>query len=111
MSLLRLIYYSAIVGGWAAFVGWLAWSVSFTKDTREGSLFGVVMAGAIVGAAIGAGLNLVAGMANAQWKQQLKRAVPGLLAGGIGGALGGALGNVLYASIGLPRAFGWMVMG
>ena len=110
MSLKRLIYYSALIGGWSAFFGWLAAEILLNRRGIEGRV-GVALTCALVGGAIGAGLNLVAGMANAQWKQQLKRAVPGLIAGSIGGAVGGYLGDVLFTSVGLPRGFGWMIMG
>ena len=111
MSLNRLIYYSAIIGGWSAFFGWLATEILLNRQGGANGRVGVAMTCALVGGAIGAGLNLVAGMANAQWKQQTMRAVRGLILGGIGGAVGGYLGDVLYSTIGLPRGFGWMFMG
>ncbi len=111
MSLNRLIYYSAIIGGWSAFLGWLVSEFILSRSSSEGGRLFVILSCGLVGAAIGMGLNLVAGMANAQWKQQIKRVVPGLLAGGIGGAVGGFLGDILFASFRLPRAFGWMIMG
>jgi hypothetical protein len=107
MSLKRLVYYGAILGGWSAFFGWLlAECLVRSKD-----LVGDALAAGLVGGAIGAGLNLVAGLANGQWRQLLKRVVPGLLGGGCGGAIGGALGHVAYVRLGLPREIGWMVMG
>jgi hypothetical protein len=109
MSLGRLIYYSAIIGGWSALVGWLISELTLNAD---GGHLSVALACALVGAAIGMGLNLLAGMANAQFTQQLKRAVPGLLAGGVGGAVGGLIGDILVSLLGPDfRAIGWMVMG
>ncbi len=112
MSLGRLIYYSAMIGGWSALVGWLISEI--TLSPGQGNL-SVALTCAIVGAAIGMGLNLLAGMANARLSQQLKRAVPGLLAGGLGGAVGGFLGNILFSVFSVfganVRAIGWMVMG
>ena len=109
MSLGRLIYYSAIVGGWSALLGWL---ISEFALSPGGGHLSVALACALVGAAIGMGLNLLAGMANARLTQQLKRIVPGLLAGGVGGALGGFLGDILVSVFGPDfRAIGWMVMG
>ncbi len=110
MSLKRLIYYSAVIGGWSAFFGWLATELLLNRQGASGRV-GVALTCALVGGAIGAGLNLVSGMANAQWKQQLMRALRGLVFGGIGGALGGYLGDILFTSVGLPRGFGWMFMG
>jgi hypothetical protein len=107
MSLKRLVYYGAILGGWSAFFGWL---LAVLLVRSEGPLRVALTAG-LVGGAIGAGLNLVAGLANGQWSQLLKRLVPGLLGGGIGGAIGGALGELAFVRLNLPRAIGWMIMG
>ena len=110
MSLVRLVYYSAVIGGWAAFLSWLAAELLVLRGSSAGVLK-VTIVGGFVGSAVGAGLNVVAGMANGQWFQLAKRTLPGFLAGGIGGALGGLMGDLLYSSVGAPRAFGWMIMG
>jgi len=110
MSLRRLIYYSALVGGWAAFCGWLL-SEMLRADVKPGAQnLLVALTAGITGAAIGLGLNVVAGMCNGQWRQLLRRGVPGLAGGGIGGIAGGLIGNLLYQH-GLPRAVGWMILG
>ena len=112
MSLNRLIYYSAIIGGWSAFLGWMISEYLLNRGGGpDGGRLAVAMTCALVGGAIGTGLNLVAGMANAQWKQQIKRVLPGFIAGGLGGAIGGFLGDILFTSFHLPRALGWMIMG
>lgn len=111
MSLLRFVYYSAIIGGWSAFLGWLVAELLLGAGDPAQGWLGVVTTCGVVGAAIGAGLNLVAGMANAMWKQQLRRVLAGLISGGLGGLVGGALGELLYSAIGLPRALGWTIMG
>ena len=111
MSLTRLIYYSAVIGGWAAFFGWLVAEVLFFRTGSVGGLLQVAMVGAIVGGAIGTGLSLVASLANAHWKQMLARALPGLVGGAAGGAAGGVVGELLFDSVGLPRAIGWAVVG
>lgn len=111
MSLHRFVYYSAVIGGWAALLAWLACEVLFLHRRRFGGIVEAVLTGACVGAIVGAGLNAVAGMSNAQWKRQWRRLLPGLLGGGIGGASGGLVGSLAYSSLGLPRAVGWMIMG
>ena len=128
MSLGRFVYYSAVVGGWAAF---LAWMLAEALLLHGGSQFRtpvVVGVAALVGATIAAGLNLVSGMTNAQWRRQLARLPSGLLGGGLGGAIGGLLGNLATwagGAIGdwlgnlavgtavsfLGQVFGWMLMG
>ena len=109
MSLARLVYYSAIIGGWAALLAWMFAEWLLLGDSRPGT-FKTALITAIVGAAIAVGLNLVAGMTIAQWKRQLTRLPAPLVGGGIGGAVGGGVGHLLYAA-GLPRVVGWMIMG
>ena len=56
MSLARLVYYSAVLGGWAAFVAWMvAEAVILGRLPLE-----VVLTAAAVGAAIGCGVNVAA---------------------------------------------------
>ena len=110
MSLIRLVYYSAFIAGWAAFLGWVLSEWLFFSGDAEPGAFQVILIAGIIGAAIGLGLNVVAGMANAHWKELLRRALPGLVGGFLGGAVGGTIGNLLYA-LGLPRAIGWLIMG
>lgn len=109
MSLFRLVYHSAFIAGWAAFLGWLLSEWLVLRTVRPGNVQVIVVAG-MIGAAIGLGINAVAGMANGQWKQLVRRSLPGLLGGFLGGAIGGMLGNLLYA-VGLPRGIGWLIMG
>jgi hypothetical protein len=111
MSLRRLIYYSVLVGGWAAFGGWLLSEMLCADVKPEAETLKLLFRAGLGGAAIGLGLNVVAGMCNAQWRQLLRRAGPGLLGGGIGGIVGGLSGNFLYERAGLPRAIGWMILG
>ena len=111
MSLTRLVYYSAVIGGWAALFGWLISELFFFRTGSVDGLLQVAIVGAIVGGAIGTGLSLVAGLTNANWKQILARALPGLAGGAVGGAAGGVVGELLFDSIGLPRAIGWAVVG
>ena len=84
MSLNRLIYYSAIIGGWSAFLGWMVSELILGRMGEGGGRVVVILSCALVGGAIRAGLNLVAGMANGRLKEQIKRVVPGLVAGGVG---------------------------
>ncbi|MGO9113667.1 MAG: FHA domain-containing protein [Thermoguttaceae bacterium] len=121
MSLLRLVYYSAMISAWAAFLGWGVSEIArsfFATDPVTNSTAGVVLLGFLViavtsgttGAAIGLGLNVLGGMANGRWRQLARRALPGLLGGCIGGVAGGMVGGVMFYC-GLPRAIGWMVLG
>lgn len=109
MSLYRFVYYSAVVGGWAAFLAWMVAQRPVLGSSWPGIVKTTVV-GALVGAAVSAGLNLVSGMTNAQWKRLLKRLPSGLIGGGIGGAIGGLLGELMFAAVEF-RALGWMIMG
>ena len=111
MSLSRLVYYSAVIGGWTAFAAWLVAEFCILQTGVASGPLQVALVGALVGGAIGAGLNVVAGMTNGQWLQMLQRMGPGFLGGGLGGACGGLVGDVLFSFAGLPRALGWMLMG
>lgn len=110
MSLHRFVYYSAVVGGWAAFLAWAVLEALLLRGGSEFDAIQVTVVGAVVGAAIGAGLNLVSGMSNAQWKHLLKRLPAGLLGGAAGGGLGGLAGQLTVAAKG-PLALGWVVLG
>ncbi len=121
MSLLRLVYYSAMISAWAAFVGWgvsewitAAASLDPATTSHATSLlvrFVLMIATAgTIGATIGLGLNVLGGMANGQWRQLARRALPGLLCGSAGGLIGGLVGGLMYYCD-LPRAIGWAVFG
>jgi hypothetical protein len=121
MSLLRFVYYSAMISAWAALLGWGASecvrslaafdpsAASGTMTTLFGLLIVAVTSGA-VGAAIGLGLNALGGVANGRWQQLTRRALPGLVGGCIGGMIGGMVGQFMF-SHGYSRAIGWMVLG
>ena len=110
MSLVRLVYYGALSGGWAALVGWLFAELLFFRTGAASGRLQVAASGGLVGCAIGFGLGAVAALANGRWTQILSRGLPGFVGGGFGGALGAFLGDVLFG-LGLPRALGWMAMG
>lgn len=110
MSLRRLVYFSAVIGGWAALLAWLACEALFLRSQRLGGQTSTVLAGGLVGAALAGGLNLVTGMNNARWKWQLWRLLPAFAVGGASGAVGALIGMLTYG-LGLPRAIGWAIMG
>ncbi len=111
MSLGRLAFYCAVIGGWSAFFAWMVCEFLFLRSGGDAKWQMVVCSTAIVGGAIGAGLNAVAGMSNGGVYQSIQRLGPGFIGGGIGGAVGGLLGNLLFAVFGIPRVIGWIIMG
>lgn len=113
MSLLRLVYYSAMISAWAAFLGWGVSEIACSYVATTSVLLGFVViavTSATIGAAIGLGLNVLGGMANGRWRQLARRALPGLLGGCMGGLAGGLVGGVMFYQ-GMSRAIGWMVFG
>ncbi len=121
MSLLRLVYYSAMISAWAAFLGWgVAEIARVLTDVDPGTtskwtvvllgFINVAVTSATIGATIGLGLNVLGGMANGRWRELSRRALPGLLGGSIGGVAGGMVGELMFYG-GLSRAIGWTVLG
>lgn len=111
MSLARLVYYSAVASGWAAFVAWLLAERLILGSQSFGVTVETVLSMALVGAWVAAALNLVAGMTNPHWRRHLRRVAQGFLGGAIGGAFGGLAGAAFYSAAGLPRTLGWIIMG
>ncbi len=113
MSFYRLIFYHAMLGGWAAFFGWLVSEAILLR--RSGSLgnLQILISTALVGAAIGGGIALVGAIANGRFKGYVLRFVVCLIGGFAGGALGGVIGNFLFSLLPylIVRALGWMIMG
>lgn len=109
MSFVRIVYYSALAGGWGAFVGWLVAEILFFRSGVEEGAVQAAAVGALVGAGISLGLSVVAGLANGSVIEIIRRALPAVVAGGFGGAVGSLVGNLLDKMLG--RAPGWMVVG
>jgi len=107
MSFGRLVYYSAILAGWAAFAAWL---IAETAILGRLPAIEVLLTAGIVGAAIGCAVNIAAGLSNPSLQAIAGRALPGLIGGAVGGAVGGLVGDLAYG-MGLPRGLGWMLMG
>ena len=118
----RLVYWSALIGGWSAFFGWLIAELAvghwIDKQTLNALFLAVVMV-MLVASALGAGLSQVEGLLSGQWKSQLKHLGPGLLGGFVGGLLGGLVSNLLYDQLSgisaflsfLVRVIGWSLLG
>ncbi|MCI0681480.1 MAG: FHA domain-containing protein [Gemmataceae bacterium] len=113
MSFYRLIFYHAMLGGWAAFFGWLVSEVFLLRRSGDLGTLPVFFTSALVGAAIGAGIALVTAVANGHFKGVVVRSVFCLAGGFAGGAMGGLIGNVIYSVLpySIVRVLGWMLMG
>src|SRR5690349_17424779 len=112
MSFVRIVYYSALAGGWGAFAGWLLAELLFFQSGQAGGSVQVAAIGALVGAFVGLALSVVAALADGRLSQIALRALPGVVAGGFGGAVGSFVGNLIYLVVPvLGRAPGWTIVG
>jgi hypothetical protein len=117
-GMLRLIYWSGIIGGWSAFLGWLLAELLIGRWVGEHFLLAVFMV-MMVGCALGAGVSQVEGLLTGQWQSQRSHLGLGLLGGFAGGLVGGLLGNLLYFALGqrfaiiglVGRVLGWTLLG
>lgn len=108
MSLGRLVFYSAVLAGWAAFAAWLLAEFGVVGRLPEG--VEPVAVGAIVGAAIGAAVNLAAALGGGGFASLGLRGLIGFCGGAVGGCLGTALGNLVYG-VGPESGAGWILRG
>ncbi len=116
MSFRLFIYYCALCGGWAAFIGWM-----FGRMAPEGN---DILATGIKGMFLGFFVALGLGLVDALWNLSMTQYIPILLRvgtaviiGAIGGLLGGSIGEALYQptqqTVFGPVAFvfGWTLTG
>ncbi|HWY86287.1 MAG TPA: FHA domain-containing protein [Gemmataceae bacterium] len=116
MSLNRLIFYCAMIGGWAAFAGWfLSETLLFRRSFHEGfwGFMVILLAAGLVGGCIAGGLTLLGGLASGTLRGQAHRFLPGFLGGAIGGIAGSLPGNSLYLvfEFKLFQLIGWTMVG
>jgi hypothetical protein len=121
MSLIRLIIWSSLIGGWAAFAAWLVTEVPFHAWIDQGSNLALVLAivmATIVATAIGGGVSLASGLTNPQIANLIKRLLIGFAGGLLGGLLGSLLGACIFGMLqGIPvlgflsRVLGWTLIG
>jgi hypothetical protein len=110
MSFRLFIYYCALCGGWAAFVGWLLGRL--VHPTNEVGMAGI--RGMWVGMFIALGLSLVDSFWNVSFKQVglvLQRVGVAVLVGCVGGLLGGMLGQLLFGVSAVFFVVGWTLTG
>ena len=110
MSFRLFVYYCALCGGWAGFVGWMLgrFISPGTVTGRDG------MRGMMLGILVALALSLV----DSIWNISLRRlgvigmrVAIALLVGGVGGLMGGLIGSWLYAASGIFFVFGWALTG
>jgi hypothetical protein len=112
MSFRWFVYFSALCGGWAAFLGWalgrlLATESPFVEVGVKGLILGLLIALAL--GVVDALWNLPAG----QYAQITQRVGASLLVGCVGGLLGGLIGQALFdlTSNNFFLVLGWTITG
>jgi hypothetical protein len=111
MSFRLFIYYCALCGGWAGFVGWAVGRLASQGQT------GVIQAGTR-GLMLGLFIALLLSMVDALWNLSLKQAGQvtmrvgvSILIGALGGFIGGMIGQALFEISGVFFVIGWTLTG
>src|SRR5712692_9754553 len=117
MSFRLFIYYCALCGGWAAFVGWgLGRIISLDNRIIEAGLKGMEL-----GMLVALGLGLVDALWNvslSRFGQVAVRVLLAVMVGSVGGLIGGTVGQAMYDLPKLPGfllpvflVMGWTITG
>jgi hypothetical protein len=116
MSFQWFIYFSALCGAWAAFVGWaLSRAVSFDSVILEAGVMGLIL-GMLLALALGL-VDAVWNLPSGQNVQRALRVGVCLLVGCLGGLIGGLVGQSLASLTDSPilrgglDVFGWTITG
>lgn len=107
MSFRRFVYYCAVCGAWAAFVGWVVGIVLLSllglmvrAETRATSTPYLLLHASVLGLALGLAVALGLSLLDATWNLSLRqfskvlmRVLAALVVGGLGGLFGGFVGQ------------------
>jgi hypothetical protein len=112
MSFKWFVYFTALCGGWAAFVGWALGRMLETERT----FLDVGVKGLLLGLLIALALGVVDALWNlpsGRYAQMAQRVGVCLLVGCVGGLLGSLLGQTLYelTNNAFFRVLGWTITG
>ncbi len=124
MSFFRLIIWSCLIGGWAAFFGWLLPELIFGRYIDQPDLnadlrmvLAVLMA-VLVAIPIGGGITFAGGLTSPQILNLLKRLFLGFAGGLVGGLIASLVGACIFRVFeGIPvigfisRVLGWSLIG
>ncbi len=119
MSLVRLIIWSSLIGGWAAFFGWLFAELIF--HSWIDNAFVAIVVATLVAIPIGGGICVVSGLTNPRLETLAKRLGLGFAGGLLGGLLGVLIGSCVFGGFHLitsqsfvdfiARVIGWTLIG
>jgi hypothetical protein len=110
MSFRLFIYYCALCGGWAAFMGWMVGRL--VAPNNDLGYVGIM--GLFLGLMVALGLSLVDALWNLGTRQMGKvmvRVLVALVVGAVGGLVGGMLGQVLLDQSQVFFIVGWTLTG
>jgi len=112
MSFRLFIYYCAVYGGCAAFVGWVLGRLVMTQNpiVRTG------LRGLFLGMMVALGLSLVDALWNQSSRQIIAiiaRVCVAVLGGCLGGLIGGVMGQLFFnlTQLSVSYIFGWTIVG
>jgi hypothetical protein len=118
MSLMRLIVWSSLIGGWSAFFGWL-FSETALHLWITNAAVAIAMA-TLVAIPIGGGICCASGLTNPRFDLLLKRLLLGFAGGLLGGLLGSLVGSCIFFPLSyidnrfvtfIGRVIGWTLIG
>ncbi len=112
MSFRLFIYYCAVCGGCAAFVGWVLGRLV----VLESQIVRTGFRGLFLGMMVALGLSLVDSLWNQTSRQALAitaRVGLAVLVGSLGGLIGGVIGQLFYnlTQLSVSYVFGWTIVG
>jgi len=113
MTFRLFIYYCALYGGCAAFVGWMLGRWTAGGD-MESPVAKAAVKGMLLGMLLALGLALVDGLWSfslGQVVQVALRTVVAVVVGTVGGLLGGVIGELLYGWLSFFLVIGWIITG
>ncbi len=109
MSLVRLIIWSSLIGGWAAFLGWMVAELMLHLWIDH-FFVGIAMA-TLVAIPIGGGICFASGLTNPKLDALAKRLGLGFAGGIFGGLIGAVLGSCIFGGFRQISSAGFIEFG
>jgi H+/Cl- antiporter ClcA len=110
MSFRAFVYYSALCGGWAAFVGWALGEVLNLRSIESGLLSSAAVGGTL-GLLVAGVVEALEAIFHALQEKRWGRITVAILLGLVGGLTGGLLCQILTMIHPWFRILGWAVVG
>lgn len=114
MSFRLFVYYSALCGGCAAYIGWLVGWLAVGSGSDANLTLDMGIVGLWLGVLVALGLGLVDAVWNVPLRQVGQvglRVSMAVALGGLGGLVGGLMGQALVSWSGAFKVLGWTITG